>query len=53
MVAQPNLFLGHAGQQQQYAEHHFYAGGQGMGGQTYYTDVQHPSFQQGYGGTSY
>eukprot|EP00574_Skeletonema_japonicum_P006645 CAMPEP_0201713680 /NCGR_PEP_ID=MMETSP0593-20130828/430_1 /ASSEMBLY_ACC=CAM_ASM_000672 /TAXON_ID=267983 /ORGANISM="Skeletonema japonicum, Strain CCMP2506" /LENGTH=508 /DNA_ID=CAMNT_0048202857 /DNA_START=84 /DNA_END=1610 /DNA_ORIENTATION=- len=55
MVAQPNLFLGHAGQQQQqqYAEHHFYAGGQGTGGQSYDAYVQHPSFQQGYGGTSY
>ena len=45
MVAQPNMYV-----QQQYAEHHFYPGGQGMGGQPYDGYAQHPSYQQGYGG---
>ena len=63
MVAQPNLYVNQAGQQQ-YAEHHFYSGGQGMGqgmsqatglamGQAYDAYPQHPSYPQGYGGHSY
>eukprot|EP00984_Skeletonema_dohrnii_P009670 scaffold3705_cov107-Skeletonema_dohrnii-CCMP3373.AAC.1 len=39
--------------QQQYAEHHFYPGGQGIGGQSYDAYTQHPSYQQGFGGSSY
>jgi hypothetical protein len=59
MVAQPNLYVNHTGQQQ-YAEHHFYPGGQGMGqgmsqamGQAYDAYAQHPSYQQGNSGHSY
>ena len=53
MVAQPNLYMNNA-VQQQYAEHHFYPGGQGIGGQAYDAYAQHPSYQQqGFGGPSY
>mmetsp|Transcript_14493 Transcript_14493/g.23723 ORF Transcript_14493/g.23723 Transcript_14493/m.23723 type:complete len:497 (-) Transcript_14493:67-1557(-) len=47
MVAQPNLYHNNA-VQQQYAEHHFYPGGQGIGGQAYDAYAQHPSYQQGF-----